>query len=58
MFEKKSSNSNNLIMKEKTKVEYQMKNLEQKINQSELLKNLKQTLNGMTNILLIIKLSF
>ena len=58
MFEKKSSNSNNLIMKEKTKVEYQMKNLEQKINQSELLKNLKQTLNGMNNILLIIKLSF
>ena len=45
-------------MKEKAKVEYQMKNLEQKINQSELLKNLKQTLNGMTNILLIIKLSF
>ena len=45
-------------MKEKAKVEYQMKNLEQKINQSELLKNLKQTLNGMNNILLIIKLSF
>ena len=30
-------------MKEKAKVEYQMKNLEQKLNQSELLKNLKQT---------------
>jgi hypothetical protein len=44
-------------MKEKAKVEYQMKNLEQKINQSELLKNLKQTdadgvLNGMKMILI------
>ena len=45
-------------MKEKAKVEYQMKNLEQKINQSELLKNLKQTdadgvLNGTLYIISI-----